>query len=786
MAVSELKSEKLLQDLERNTEFFGILHRRMLSDPGESCITFDMATIGAKNQKLRTIDLESITFAGHGGNSVFQEPIPFSRFPYIKETVWNALNETLNRHDKSSTIANEINGVMPFLTGFYSYLFRQGIYRLEQVTQDDVKSWLFDFIEHDGWWNLLGMRQALEKLIEDANIDPSLRPLLVSEYKMERGIFSFNKTFVSSLLGLPLFGFSFGDIQEKMHSELFPELAIEESARVGNNTRGKITSQMLYTVFRKLNFFTSQFSEGVDQIGFIPIADPMGMAKKFSKARTQERTANITPEYAAKLVTIAFDWVYNKSPAVIELLRTARKEAEAQTAKGLSRNASKNNVRRAVAEHYKVIKEQYGFAWDSISLEGKGDAGDSLNDMLAVVQYAAFNLIGINHGRRKNELIGEGDKPYGLYLGCVSESEQQAEFDLKKINIYVEKSYQQWREFWCNKLVSDSVSVLESIYQLFRPLNTPPIQISDIEEAKQHKLIRRRVLTNVPEWAEKTNWVEKFKVVAYGEDSRPFFRLVDPKGSILSQKSHPNRRLFACLYYYRYEFGELLALRDHLVHNDTLMTHKYVTDPDTRKLVETMQEAWKNELDGFDKVMDEVQSEYFRDTLVQIIKGESVGGRWPRLVSKRLKTLAKDADFIELSDEDKAAFLTNKLTRKGYKANPKSNGVCFAGSNRRTARLANCHSDEVLNPQAASPSMCHGCVHLFTNVNYMSVMEEELAELEVRSKDFRLPMPVRIQAENQMSDLARMIQLEREMGQDNQHYLSQNIKNWTSSGMAND
>ncbi|HPH05161.1 MAG TPA: hypothetical protein PL131_04740 [Methylotenera sp.] len=786
MAVREMGVKKLLPELEKDIKFSGIRHPRMLSEPGESSITFDVATTGAKKQRLRTIDLNSITFAGYGDNSVFQEPIPFSRFPYIKETVWYALNETLKRHNVSSNITNEINGVIPFLTCLYSYLFRHGIYRLEHVTQDDVKTWLIDFIEHDGWWNLLGMGQALEKLIVDAKKDPPLRIFLSSEYKKERGFFSFNKTSVSWLLGLPLQGFHFGDIQRKLHSEIFPELAIEGSGLGGNNTRGKMTSQVLYTVFRKLNFYTTQFPEGVDQIGFIPIPEPMGMAKKFAKARTQERTANITPEYAVKLVTVAFDWVYTKSPGVIELLTIARKEAEVHAKKGNSRSASKSNVRWAVDNHYQAIKEQYGFEWDSITLEGKGEAGDSLNDLLAVVQYAAFTLIGINHGRRKNELIGEGDKPYGLYLGCVSVIEQQVEFDLKKINIYVEKTYQQWKEFWCNKLVYDSVSMLESIYQLFRPLNTPPIRISNFEEAKEHKLIRRRVLTDVPEWADKSNWVEKFKRVEYGQDSRPFFRLVDPESSVLSQKSHPNRRLFACLYHYRYEFSELLALRDHLVHNDTLMTHKYVTDPDTRKLAETMQEAWKNEQDGFDKVMDEVQREYFRDTLIQIIKGECVGGRWPRLVSKRLKTLAKDADFVALSDEDKASLLTEKLTRKGYKANPKSNGICFSGSNKSSARLANCHSSEGLNQQNASPSMCHGCVHLFTNQNYLSVMEEELAELGGRSKDFRLPMPVRIQAEKQFSDLTKMIQLEREMGQDNQRYLAQNIQNWTDSGIAND
>jgi hypothetical protein len=259
MAVNNSNADKLLRDLEKDIEFSGVKHRRMLSESGENTIIFDMATIGAKNQRLRRVDLNDITFAGHGGKSIFHEPIAFSRFPHVKETVWNALNETLNRHDRSTNIANEINGVMPFLTGLYSYLFRHGIYRLEQVTQDDVKTWLFEFVEHDGWWNLLGMEQALEKLILDAKKDFSLRSLLVSEWKKERGFFSFSKTSVSCLIGLPLQGFYFGEIQQKIHSELFAELAIEESSRSGNDTRSQMTRQVLYTVFRKLNFIRLTF-----------------------------------------------------------------------------------------------------------------------------------------------------------------------------------------------------------------------------------------------------------------------------------------------------------------------------------------------------------------------------------------------------------------------------------------------------------------------------------------------------------------------------------------------
>lgn len=244
MAVSDFNVEKLLRDLEKDAAFPGVRHRRMLSESGESVITFDMVACGAKKQRLRVLDLDSLTFAGNGGVSIFQEPIPFSRFPYVRETVWNAFNETLKRHDGSSNIANEINGVMPFLTGFYSYLFRHGIYRLEQVAREDVNTWLYNFIEYDGWWGLLGMRQALEKLIEDAKKDPSLRPFLLSEYKKERGFFSFNKKRVSRMLGLPLQGFHFGDILHKLHSELFSELAVEKSAIGGNDTRGEMTRQV--------------------------------------------------------------------------------------------------------------------------------------------------------------------------------------------------------------------------------------------------------------------------------------------------------------------------------------------------------------------------------------------------------------------------------------------------------------------------------------------------------------------------------------------------------------
>ncbi len=50
MAVNNSNADKLLRDLEKDIEFSGVKHRRMLSESGENTIIFDMATIGAKTK----------------------------------------------------------------------------------------------------------------------------------------------------------------------------------------------------------------------------------------------------------------------------------------------------------------------------------------------------------------------------------------------------------------------------------------------------------------------------------------------------------------------------------------------------------------------------------------------------------------------------------------------------------------------------------------------------------------------------------------------------------------
>lgn len=763
------------QETNAETEFNNFVkHPRYLSDIGCDVIELDVRTKGANNEKIYTINLND-TFAGYGDLSVYNSPLRLSDFTHIKTTIKHIINNRLIKHDDSSVISAEMSRIFSFYRNFYSYLFRQGIYRLDQITKDDIDTFVSDYIDNDGWWRLLGYEETLDGLFAQIEKEPELATEIAGIGIKDKARFALNTSTISNLTGLPMRSYVPADFSEKVRKRFFPNTL---SKNLTNNFRDVISIPTLEHVFKRINDL-NELPMGVDRIDFVPFPVASRLAKNLAAVKHEERTLNITPDYAVKLITTAYDWIYNKSPGVIELLETARETAEeclTTIAEGRYRG---DKVRKAVQFRYDEIKDTYGFEYKSIGLDSSRPGHEScLGELVRIVQFSAFNMIGINHGRRKNELLGEGDRPYGLYLGCTSNASE--ELDVHKINIYVEKTVKNWSEFWCNKLVADSIDVLEQIYQLIRPLNTPPIvPTGDIDNDISNKLFVKRFFANVEKWADADLHRKSLQLVDYSKESDAFFKIVNPDGSKLDNKSHPNRRLFACLYYYRFEYAELLALRDHLGHMYTGMTHVYVSDPDTRKLSEQMSQQWKQEQYGLDSVMDEVRADYFKDIILQILEGNKVGGYWPRLIAKRLKTLSNSTkfDYESLTREDKVNIIYEKLASKGYSPNPKSNGVCMVGDSKLSSRMAKCYK-ETLNPQDAEPAICSGCVHLFTNENYIQTMKDDLNELESKSNDFRLPLVARKQAEEQANDLKVIIDKEINLSEENKTYLAENIIKW--------
>lgn len=752
-------------------------HWRILNreDIGGDKIICDFRHFQAPNLRSFEIDL-SLTIGGWDGDGIYKVPVRICDLPHVKKTIWYVTNHLLDVHNKNSSIKSEVITKVNEIKRIYSFFLRNGIYELRTVTPEIIEDLIREYREHEGWWNLLNYEGAFDEVFENALSNSDIANEICGVNNNRQ--FNFKHGKLERYLGLPLSGFKSVEWRDRAKNQFYPD---REVAKFSENTSG-LNYSVLRKICRGLNLLHFNVP-GVDTIPFLPFNSELQYSLEHQvNSGFDGRTQNITPQFAVELITLCYEWIYKKAPHVISLLKTARDFAESVVEVHRDQNAylqrdTHLRYTEMVQAHYDQIKVLAGFEWGSISVLSHPSGDISLSDLIKMVYQACFHMIGINHGRRRNEILGLSDLPYGLYLGCVSDIEP--EIDLGSIRIYIEKTVQDWVEFPANKLVIDAVRILEEIYQLNRPLNTSLILVQHEHQIDQHrKLFCSRDNYGINPWGVKDSWPKKIPVVDQKKAALIFFGLLQGNYPSLVRKSHPNRRFFSCLYYYRFEFAELGALSDHFCHSSTYITNIYVQDPDTRSLGESMRTLWARELVEQDRVHKEVSQEYFEDTIKQVLDGEKVGGYFPRLIIKRMKTLSKNIEFKKLDIAGKSNKIAVKLESKGYAPNPKANGVCMAGKNKRTLKHSNCF-DDGLNPQDASPSTCSGCIHLFTNRNYLRVMQEEVAELQEKSKNFRLPIYVRKQAEIQSLELIKIIDIEVSLSEENQKILADAVSPWS-------
>lgn len=127
------------------------------------------------------------------------------------------------------------------------------------------------------------------------------------------------------------------------------------------------------------------------------------------------------------------------------------------------------------------------------------------------------------------------------------------------LEVFIEKRHQNWIKTPCNELVAKAVEVLErwssparsqsgkpAMFQLRRILSLPVVRFSLRNSLKEFV-----DFLQLSSMADGTHW--KFT-------------------------PHQFRRFFAITYYWRYEYGSLSALSQHLFHTDPQMTLRYVTE----------------------------------------------------------------------------------------------------------------------------------------------------------------------------------------------------------------
>lgn len=732
-----------------------IKHPRFVSEWEEDVIVINIAHKNDKSSKLRSYNLAEISLSTLGGDSIHTNTVPLQRFPHLIQTLKAAINETL--HLKTSTVGDAVTNTLNHSLRFFVWMIKRGMYRLSQLTHQDTEDFARDCADQ-GWWGLSGYDDALKSALAEAKLNRAFAQTLIGN--SNSGRVSVNAEAVSSAIGLPL---SANFIPSYFVAELANILELKKPLGVRKPRIQTTTSTTYAECMIEINKL-ALIPGGIDSIPFYPFESPNACATaRFPNDKG--RTRNIGLDDAVKMFEHAVNTVYDLGPAVVELAEVARTALEHALQNGLTESGA---VSRALTNALPNIKASY-----QVSLSGVNTLNSrELGDLISKVQVGAFCLIAPSHGRRRSEIIGH-DVPHGLYFGCVSPVDEAGQYH--KIDIYVAKSLQCYTQFWCNKLVRDAVKLLEDLAQQFRPLYTGRKTYRPVQsEQRGDKLFISRPFTE-------SGFRNPPYVLDFGRKAAEFFGEIKLSPEYVNEKTHPFRRIFAMLYKHRYDNPVLLAMHQHLCHETLLSTHTYLRDPDNRADEETAAALFRKgdgEIRAHQEIMEEVDSEYFEEKILKLLKGEATGGMFPRIVLQLMKKLSKNVTFERAPLSEKAKIVRERLESSGYKASEKEHCVCFAGSASKTRGRSNCYSKEKIHPELATPATCNGCVHTLTNSNYHQSIFKTRDLLLAEAKNFSLPKALRLAKQKEANFLDLYVEKDLMVAEQNKAAVETLVASW--------
>jgi len=734
-----------------------VIHWRLCSEWESNIVVYNVAHFQVEKPSLHKIDLTVIQLAAYGGKSIYINNVALTDFPHLVSAIKHAINAALHKYNEGD-VKVSVSMVVRNCLRIFVWMMRRCIYQLGHLTKLDIDELAME-VGKEGWWGTLKYADSLERVLKEGCNNREYLDALVGTGNTST--LTINESALEAAIGLPVLSQDLpGTFIEKFASLLNsrPGVSADRSPKM------QASASQMKGVLTTANLLHG-FPEGQDSIAFYPYPRVQEKIAAFGlETENQERILHL--EDAILILKEAFNWIYDYAPCVIELCGVARETLEK------SPNTIQNSltvIDNAVIEHYKSIKDKYNLPHE-LFVRTPSSPTTIINRLIDRMLTAAACIIAFNHGRRRNEVIGE-ERHYGLYFGCIQQESLNSPY--RRIDIYVEKSLQDYADFWCNKLVEDAVAVLENLSQFSRPLGTEKKKYSDdISVARTDKLfvVRRFTLNGFSKPPQAYN---------FSNSITAFLKLAGvPEGCLTGVRAF--RRLFAILYIHRYDHPVLLALKQHFGHTNLASTTYYARAPENKAEAERVEKLFRREFRGMAEALDEARSEYFHELLVRILKGETIGGGFPLLIRAVLKRLAAKVSFQRKSIEEKANDIKNILEKRGYKPNEKEHSVCMLGNANGTKRHANCNRDGVIHQEDASPRKCHGCVNALNTENYRSLYEVERDELLERAKDFKNPLAVRLACKEEAVRLDELLTHEMKLVEKNKEQFAKLTATWPS------
>ena len=728
-------------------------HPRYKSDWASDSITVDVARDGEKASRFINYDLSDIWLPSNHPVGPFTKSVCITEFPYWISVIKLAVNELLHlRPTKPDYAARRM---ITLCTRLFGWCVQGGIYEMAALTKNDYKKLLKE-IAQGGWYNALNVENRLFHLTLTASNNKELLSSLISD-KVSKNL---NAKLISKLTGIQL---SQARLPSYLYQDFFSFSGIPEKRVRGSTEYDKPpTSGVILDFMSSVNLLY-RLPSGIDKPGFLPYQAINNLAKNVTKSNAEGRTINLRMEDAVKLLDTAIKYVYDYAPGILALGDIIR---------GWFSTHSKNHINlhhvSMLASAYEKLALTYKLPQVTITSISQRKNGKSKRhnetdeelcflDLVHTLQTACMTLIGINHGRRKNEILGEGHKPYGIYYGCVTTVMEGIKHN--KLDIYIEKTVKDYVQFWCNDLVSDSVSVLENLHDLFRPLDADK-QTGQFEVTRSEKLFRFKPFTR------NSLNSDKWNSFIYHNHSNLFLEQSGVDRNCLDHKTHVFRRFFSIIYYYRYDNPLLISLMHHLQHRGPVMTRKYITDPTKRSHADSIAVLYNKEIEQQEEVSAEVADEYLRDKVCEIIHGRPTGGGMSKVVYGLYAHLLRRVEFRISTEESQLTDLCSNLHQNGYKPEPLLHGVCMITPACKQ-ETASCYSNGSIHKDKASLKVCMPCPYSFDNQNYLDNMKHESVELNKNVLNFSITMAERLAYEEAASNLEKLIELEESIQREN-------------------
>lgn len=498
-----------------------------------------------------------------------------------------------------------------------------------------------------------------------------------------------------------------------------------------NTTPGHPSSKGLMHVFWAVNLLGNV----VKPYGFklTPFPDPWSRARRLGTPNA--RTPTLSVDQAIGLLVYSMKCVDQYSELICDLVyEVGRIAFEAGQAKA-NRMAHVRLIKRLWEESLVRASSSKTLGFD-VSISSTSIRGSKTVSMLVdMLMIACVVLIASLNARRKDEII---HKTLGLRRDSIRPINE--ELGVYEGMFYIEKTLKSYAPYFTNQETFDAYSVLQKLEQAQLDVETLFTGEERSAESISHSMFWSRSVATTSNRLMPRAWFtfdfnrkgagRAFTAAALGEDVRP-----------IGGGAHIFRRLYAILYYYRFEHGGLLSVRYQLAHLNCEMTKQYVTSAmiDTvearipiamRRPPENVRAAIEADWQALDKVIQEVGNEKLLSVIVDLLDGQTFSGGFPRLVERLHRRFLKDLDYSAMDRERQARRLQQRLISRGHGLRPFPQADCAAGTSR--ARGAKCSNNEGGGPapENASADICCTCPYSWTSQGHIEGLKSDLKVLD--------------------------------------------------------